>query len=227
MRPGRIGLLGGTFNPIHNGHLGIAAEVAERLHLRKILFIPSGIPPHKDPRKLVSGCHRLAMVRLAVGAFPKFEACDVEVSRPGKSYTVETVRLLQTAYPDDTLFFILGVDAFAQIHTWEKPDLLVSLCRFVVLSRPGHPFSGLPMDGLFASLDRTALARLDEGKQDTYVVSEGPNRGFYLIRIPPCRISASDIRRRIRRGEEVRNCLPPQVASYIIKHGIYQGDRDF
>jgi len=223
----RIGLLGGTFNPIHNGHLHVAKAVSDLFSLTEVLFIPVGCPPHKDPKQLLAASDRLKMVTLAVSTQPNFLTCDIEIKKSGVSYTIETIRTLKERYPDDRLFFIVGVDAFAQIETWKTPDALLQLCDFAVISRPGFPFSKLPHFGPLSKLDRMCLDQLDTGKAEIYSFPVTPKTGFHFLNIPHSEVSASDIRRRIAAGKPLKNLLPRSVQSYIIKRNLYQGDDYF
>lgn len=220
----RTGLLGGTFNPIHNGHLYVAEAVRKRVHLDRILFIPSGNPPHKKKEEIPPAEHRLEMTRLALLDRPGFELCDIEVKRPGKSYSVETVSELKRLYPDDRLFFILGTDAFIDLPTWREPERLLSLCDFVVVTRPGHPFSQLPDLGPLRKIEETdsaPLLELDRRKEGIVTVPLTSERSIHFISIPPSPISASEIRKRLAAGRGTKNLLPEPVASYIIKNKLY------
>lgn len=217
----RIGLLGGTFNPIHCGHLHIAEEVLSRLHLDRILFIPSGNPPHKTEEKLPSAADRLEMTRLALLGHPEFEVCDVEVRRPGKSYSVDTLSELKRRFPNDRLFFIIGTDAFYDLPTWREPERLLSLCDFIVISRPDSPFARLPQIGPLKTIDRTALADLDRRAAGMVLSPLPAGNAVYFLAVPPRPISASEIRRKIASGEETKKVLPDPVASYIIKNKLY------
>ncbi|HLG23174.1 MAG TPA: nicotinate-nucleotide adenylyltransferase [Candidatus Manganitrophaceae bacterium] len=223
----RIGLLGGTFNPIHNGHLQIAEEVQKKLSLDRLLFIPSGDPPHKKREQIPSAEHRLEMTRLALFPYPHFEVCDIEVKRPGKSYSIQTVTELKRLYPSEKLFFIIGTDAFFDLPTWREAERLLTLCDFAILSRPGHPFSRLPDLPLLRSIDRNALMELDRGGESVYTFRIGPEASLHFIRIAPIAVSASEIRKRLKKREETKNLLPESVSSYIIKNKLYQEDKDF
>lgn len=223
----RIGLLGGTFNPIHNGHLHIAKKVSQHLHTDFVLFIPSGIPPHKENKKIPAAHHRMAMVRLALSEIPQFKPCDLEVDRAGPSYTIETVEALKQVYPNDPLFFIIGIDAFSQIGTWKEPKRLLTLCNFVLISRPGYPFSNLANFEVFHARDRALFHELDQGKKEKCQLKISAQTAFYFISIPHSTISATDIRKRILAGEETKNLLPQSVESYIIKNNIYKEDNNF
>ena len=215
----RIGLLGGTFNPIHHGHLSVAEAVQKKLHLDRILFIPSGNPPHKK-EAIPPAEHRLEMTRLALLNHSDFELCHIEVKRPGKSYSVETISELKHRRPDDRLFFIIGTDAFSDLPTWREPERLLSLCDFVVVSRPHHPFSALPDIGPFRKTNLPILHELDQ-KQGMATLPLTAKTSIHFVSIPPNPISASEIRRRLAAGKETKNLLPEPVASYIIKNKIY------
>jgi nicotinate-nucleotide adenylyltransferase len=218
----RIGLLGGTFNPIHNGHLQIAQEVQKKLNLDSILFIPSNIPPHKADENIPSPQHRLEMTRLALQEIPHFKPCDIEIRRPGKSYTIQTISELRSLYPSDSLFFIIGMDAFYEIPTWKEADRLLTLCHFVIVSRPGHPFSRYSDFGPLRGIDPTALASLDRQERSLYTFSIGPDAALHFVTVAPNFISASEIRKKISAQKEAKNLLPEPVESYIIKNNLYR-----
>lgn len=220
----RIGLLGGTFNPIHNGHLYIAEEVRKKLYLDRILFIPSGTPPHKKEKTIPPAKHRLEMTRLALLGHPDFELCEIEVKRPGKSYSVETLSELKRLHPHDRLFFIIGMDAFVDLPTWREPERLLSLCDFVIVTRPGHPFSQFPDIGPLQEIqkvDSSRLLELDDLGKGSVTIPLTSGTSIHFLSIPPSPISASEIRKRLAAGAETKNLLPEPVASYIIKNKLY------
>lgn len=217
----RIGIFGGTFNPIHNGHLYIAEAVREKLDLNRILFIPSGNPPHKKEEEIPPAKHRLEMTRMALVGHPAFELCEIEVNRPGKSYSVETLLELKRLYPHDRLFFIIGTDAFSDLPTWRDPERLFSLSDFVVVTRPGHPFSRLPDLSLLRKADLRPLLELDRRKGGIATVPLTSGTSIHFFSIPPSPISASEIRKKLAAGTETKNLLPEPVASYIIKNKLY------
>lgn len=218
----RIGLLGGTFNPIHNGHLQIAREVDQKLHLDSILFIPSGAPPHKPDEKIPAAGHRLAMARLALHDFPRFSVSDIEVKRPGKSYSIQTIADLKALHPSDSLFFIIGMDAFYDLPTWKEAGRLLTLCHFVVVSRPGHPFSRIPDFAPLRGIDPAPLAALDRRERDLYTFPVAPGAAIHFMTTTPSPLSASAIRKQIAAGKVAKNLLPEPVESYIIKNNLYQ-----
>jgi len=224
--PLRLGLLGGSFNPVHNGHLGIARQTREALGLNQILFIPTNHPPHKPSSSLVPAQNRHEMVRLAISSDPLLALSDVEIRRPGKSYSIDTIRLLQQAYGAHTqLFFLIGLDAFLDFPSWRDPRALLQLCSFVVLSRPGLSFRSFSTVSLLPPIPLSSLTDLDAGRISQIEVSLGKQR-LTCLRLPPCAVSASDIRVRIRQGLPVANLLPPLVESYILRHHLYQEERD-
>lgn len=223
----RLGLLGGSFNPIHYGHLGITREALTRLSLTRVLFIPAGDPPHKRDGALAPAQDRYEMVRLAIADTPAFALSDIEIRRKGKSYSIDTVRELQAmSGPDAQLFFLIGLDAFLDFPSWREPQALLSCCHFVVLSRPGQSFQSLAKLPLLPPLDARALAELDTGKSRRLDVEIPASPGLTLLSLPPCPISASDIRQRVQRGASLANLLPLSVESYILQHRLYQEDRD-
>jgi nicotinate-nucleotide adenylyltransferase len=217
----RMGLLGGTFNPIHNGHLAIARQTRDALELDRLVFIPSGDPPHKAHQDLAPARDRYEMVRLAILPDPSLSISDIEVRRSGKSYSVDTVRHLQQEYGTHTaLYFLIGLDAFVELPTWHEPEMLLTLCSFVVISRPGATFQALSTLPLIPRLAHESLVDLDEGRRFRLEVPLGQNV-LICLRLPPCDVSASDIRTKIRQGLPTANLLPPQVESYILRHHIY------
>ena len=219
--PSRVGLLGGTFNPVHNGHLAIARQTRDALALERVVFIPTGDPPHKPHEALASAVARYEMVRLAIASDPSLSVSDVDVRRAGKSYSIDTVRILQEQFgPETQLYFLIGLDAFLEIPTWRDPETLLSLCSFVVLSRPGLSFQALAALPLFPRLPQASLVDLDAGRSVRLDVSVGA-QSLICLRLPPSNVSASDIRARLARGGSAANLLPPTVESYILQHHIY------
>ena len=218
----KLGIFGGTFNPIHQGHLSIADEVRKALRLSKVLFIPAGDPPHKKARQMLTARHRLAMVKLAVKNHRHFEAEDLEVHRPGKSYTIQTVKTLKKTYPPDTEWYlILGLDAFLDFPTWREAHLLTTLCRFVVVSRPGFRFRDLRRLSFLKEADPEQLTRLDQNAIDRFELSLSPSTRLILLRVNPWEVSATDIRNHFWGIKRKRNLLPRSVESYIMTHHLY------
>ncbi|WP_376794976.1 nicotinate-nucleotide adenylyltransferase [Thermogemmatispora sp.] len=201
----RVGLLGGTFDPIHYGHLVIAEEVRAALALAEVVFIPTGQPPHKPGRLVTPAEHRLAMLRLAIASNPAFSLCEIEIERPGPSYTVETLRLLRERWgPATYLAFILGADSLAEFTSWyDAAGVLAQLDCLVAVGRPGYQ----PPEGLIAALEN----RLP-GIRDRLRVVSAP----YLS------ISASDLRRRVAEGRPIKYQTPESVEAYIAQHQLYR-----
>lgn len=221
----RIGVFGGTFNPIHRCHLTIARQTLERAALDRVLFIPTGDPPHKPTQSLASVQDRLEMVRLAVDAQPFFSVSDIEARRAAKSYSIDTVRLLRAEYGAETeLFFIVGLDAFGDVGEWKQASELIREIHFIVVSRPGMTFSGLARMTWLPAMDPERLAGFETGPGDRLDLPLTSQTTLILLRLPPCPISASDIRARLRKGESVANLLPDPVESYILCHELYRED---
>jgi nicotinate-nucleotide adenylyltransferase len=219
----RIGIFGGTFNPVHYGHLRAAEEVRERLSLDRVLFIPSGNPPLKT-EDIAEAVQRFEMVRLAVRDNRSFEAVDIECASPGKSYTVNTVNTLLDRYRDSVLFFILGIDAFLDIPNWWQPDKLVSLLNFAVISRPGRRFSDLASSP-YLKVNGGLLRRLDEGETEMLSALLTSGREAVLMRVTPIDISSTQIRARVRQRLSIKYLLPEGVESFIISHKLYNKGR--
>lgn len=216
----KIGIFGGTFNPIHYGHLRAAEEVHEIFALNKILFIPAGRPPFKKP-KLIPAGHRYEMVRIAIEGNPFFDISDIEVRRRGVSYSVDTLRSLKDKYKGAEFFFILGTDAFPDLPSWKEPDKLLSLTNLIVISRPEFPFSALPSSPYLKGVSKKALRELDRGTKETLPFSIHRGGKVFLCKITGLDISASCLRRLIRTGKDIKYLLPQAVESYIISHKLY------
>jgi nicotinate-nucleotide adenylyltransferase len=189
----RLGLYGGRFDPIHLGHLLVAEAAREALALDEIQFIPSREPPHKAVAAPAE--HRHAMTLLAVTSHPAFHVSTAELRREGPSYTVDTVEGVRRARPQDELFYLVGTDAYAEIHTWHRPRDLLEQVRMVVLPRPGYTLATLAAEWL---------------EQAT------------LLKTPLWEISSTDVRARLAAGKSVRYLLPGAVAAYIAKEGLYR-----
>jgi len=222
----RIGLLGGTFNPIHNGHLQIAEEVLYWLKLDRVLFIPTGKSPQKKDREIASKGHRLKMISLVIKGH--FTLCDIEIKSARVSYTIDTISALKRLHPKDSFFFIIGTDAFSKLSEWKEPERLLALCPFVIVPRIGFPFSRLPKLSAIKEINRAALGALTQKERRSYTFSKKGKMKLFFIRIPPMRVSASEIRTRIKDKKSVDTLLPKTVLSYIMSKGLYTkaGDRN-
>ena len=198
--PRAIGLLGGTFNPVHEGHLSIAREALRLFALDAVWFIPCAVPPHKPVHDLASNADRLAMLRLAIAGEPRFAALDVEFNRPGKSYTLDTVRALQALHPADAFVFIVGADTLPELPTWHRPLDLLALVRIVSLARPGFVPAAAAID-LPPPWPEKLLADLRTGE--------------------PLAVSSREIRAKIAAGQPV-SLVPDSVLRYIEEHNLYR-----
>jgi nicotinate-nucleotide adenylyltransferase len=198
----RSGILGGTFDPIHLGHLAAAKAAMECAHLDRVLLVPSAQPPHRGAAQAPAE-DRLAMSRLAVDADTRLEVSDVEVKRGGKSYTVDTLRELHRSFPDDELFLILGWDAARLFRTWHEPEAVSTLASIVIVGRPGM------------SLPTTT---------DLKAVGMDPNRVVMCL-LPTPDISGSELRRAIAAGKSVAGKVPYAVERYIAEHHVYGDNR--
>jgi len=223
----RIGVFGGAFNPIHHCHLTIARQTREQALLDRVLFVPTGAPPHKALQSLAPAHHRLEMVRLAIASDPHFAVSDIEASRANKSYSIDTVRLLRAKLGAEAdLFFIIGLDAFLEVENWRQPSDLMQAIHFIVVSRPGMTFASLSQLSLLSSIEPATLGSFDTGHSDRAELALTSTTKLTLLRLPPCDISASDIRKRLATGHSVANLLPDSVRSYILCHGLYREAAD-
>jgi nicotinate-nucleotide adenylyltransferase len=215
----RLGVFGGTFNPVHTAHLALAEEVRERLRLDEVLFVPSGLPPHKGTA-LPPGERRLEMVRLAVRGNPFFAALDMEVKRAGRSYTVETLRELQgDSLRGRKLFFLIGMDAFREITTWREADVLPRLAHFVIFPRPGYPLEN-PVPYLPPAWNPETPGR-SRGGITRYPLDGG--KALYTVETEVFPLSATDLRRRVRTGRSIKYLVPDGVERYIKRYELYRG----
>ena len=212
----RIGVLGGTFNPIHLGHLRAAEEVAEALDLSRVLLVPSAQPPHKSGGgPLAPGALRLAWVEAACAGNPRLAACDLEVARGGASYTVDTLRALVESGAAARPVFIIGSDAFTELGSWREPKQLFALADFAVMARPGTP--GHLGDWIPDAL-RADFELAPGGDTARHRATGGTVRA---VAIPALAISSSEIRERVRRGRSIRYLVPEEVRRDIEASGVY------
>ena len=210
----RIGLFGGTFNPIHLGHLRGAEEIREAFGLQEVTFIPAAIPPHKLAEKVIDAKHRFEMVKLATAHNPFFSTTDIELSRPQKSYSIDTIRYFRERHPE--VFFILGRDAFVEIETWKEFQELFSLCNFIVMARPGS------QETLTPSPLPSALAPVFRYDQEINGWTHGSGYTLHFKAITGLDISSTKIRELIAEGKSIRYLVPGEVAAYIRKQGLYR-----
>ncbi|WP_255769500.1 nicotinate-nucleotide adenylyltransferase [Pseudarthrobacter sulfonivorans] len=190
----RLGVMGGTFDPIHHGHLVAASEVAAKFGLDEVVFVPTGQPWQKTHKQVSQPEHRYLMTVIATASNPRFTVSRVDIDRPGPTYTIDTLRDLRTQRPEADLFFITGADALAQILSWKDIDELWSLAHFVGVTRPGHVLDGM-------------------GREDVS-----------LLEVPAMAISSTDCRVRVAANNPVWYLVPDGVVQYIAKYGLYAGD---
>lgn len=198
----RVGVFGGTFDPIHYGHLIAAQEVLWALNLERVLFAPAGLPPHKRQVVISPIEQRIAMVELAIGGNPAFGLSRVDADRPGPAYSVDTARLLHRQLgPAVELSFIIGLDSLNEILSWREPQRLISLVNLAVVNRPGYAVPDL------ADLER---------------MLPGASRRVQFVDMPGIGISASELRRRVAIGQPIKYQVPEAVEDYIYDHGLYR-----
>lgn len=201
-RQPRLGILGGTFDPIHLAHLVMAQEARVKLALDRVLFVPVAVPPHKPQEAPAPLAHRMAMVALAIGGNPDFVLSRADVDRPPPHYSLDMVRLIREEWGGDAehLFFIMGLDSLRNLPAWHQPEELVKLCRLTVLCRPGHRADWEELEAHIPDI----ASRLE------------------LVEMPQMDISSTGIRRRVREGWPIRYLVPDEVEAYIQRHGLYR-----
>lgn len=199
--------MGGTFNPIHYGHLVTAEEARIQFNLDRVLFIPTGDPPHKEGQKITNAQQRYLMTVMATGSNPYFYVSRMEIDRPQPSYTMDTVKDLHKVYKDSQIFFITGTDAVLDILTWKNPAEILNLCIFIAATRPGY------------ELDRLNIIK--KRLKDELGIAD-INEKIHIIKIPALAISSTDIRNRVRTGKPIRYLLPEGVANHIYKMNFYK-----
>ena len=238
----RIGLFGGTFNPIHRGHIAVARQLRQRFPLERIYLIPARVPPHKVSRELATAAHRLAMIELALEDADDTGLClsDAELRRTGPSYTVDTVDAFRgTLDSDDRLFLIMGADAFLELDAWRRWRALLTGVSLIVMSRP-ESFTGADTASDWSALAAFAQDRLDPGytliedtliedtleedtlEEDRLRLNHPQWPSIHLVRVTDWEISSRQIRRRLSRGENIKELVPGPVAAYIASKGLYQ-----
>lgn len=197
----KIGIMGGTFDPIHNGHLIIGEYARTKLNLDKIIFIPVGIPPHKDDNKISNPSARLMMTKLAVASNLYFHLSSIEVDRVGTTYTIDTIINLKDEYKEDELYFVIGGDSIFEIEKWKSFDQLIKLCKFVVLERPGR---------IKEDMDKKIIEL-----KSSYKIE------LQKIESPLIDISSTEIRDRVKKGLSIKYLVPESVENYITEHKLY------
>ncbi len=202
-----MGLVGGTFDPIHYAHLAIAEEVRTALNLTEMVFIPAGQPPHKLGQNYTQSSHRLSMVQLAIASNPYFTLSRVEIDRQGPSYLVDTLRILHDQWgPDTQLFFVIGWDSLQEFHTWYKSaDILAQLTNLVAVRRPSY--------------------EEHIGYNELETRSPGITQRLVVVSAPQLAISSTDLRRRVAEGRPIKYQTPEAVENYIMEHGLYRENK--
>jgi nicotinate-nucleotide adenylyltransferase len=202
----KYGIMGGTFDPIHNGHLVIANEVLSLYDMDKIIFIPTGTPPHKFVKGLTSSFHRYMMTQFATMTNPDFDVSDIEATKSTVSYTIDTVKELTSGNEDDKFYFITGTDAVLDLPTWKNTEEILSHCTFIAVNRPGYIVEGL---------DKKIKAITDKYGGE-----------IFITMVPQLHISSTDIRNRISTDRPVKYLLPETVEQYILKNGLYKEKKE-
>lgn len=198
--PNKLGVLGGTFDPIHYGHLVIAEEAHARLGLQEVLIVPARVPPHKRGKRVTSEEHRVAMVRLAIASNPHFRLHTIDLDRDGPSHTADTLELLKGETGAE-LYFIIGEDSLLDLPRWHQPARILAQCRLVVMSRPGYPEPDL------RGLEHIRPASVRES---------------IVVRAPQLEISSTELRQRVAVGLPIKYQAPEAVEEYIYRHGLYR-----
>ena len=206
LRIKRIGVMGGTFDPIHTGHLVTAEEALYQFGLDEVLFVPSGHPPHKEDRESLDPASRYLMAVIATAANPRFRVTRMEIERPGPSYTIDTVRELKRLYGANTeIYFITGADAILEILTWKDPERLLREAMFIAATRPGYD-----------------LKRLEESLPEAEKERHAVHPRVLVMEVPALAISSTDIRARVREGRPITYLVPQGVREFIEKNGFYR-----
>jgi nicotinate-nucleotide adenylyltransferase len=203
-----VALFGGTFNPIHFGHLLIAEQIRTKYNLDKVIFVPTNVPPHKESADLINPKLRLIMAHLATVSNPCFEVSTFEVDRPGKSYTIDTAKYFKQYFGNETdLYFIVGADMLSEISKWKNIEELVKICRFIAVSRPGYDIKKV--------LDQQFLAAEHPGVLSDLI------ENVIVEELPMVDISASHIRRRVKEWKSIKYFVPEAVEQFIHNHQLY------
>lgn len=220
----RAGLFGGTFNPIHKGHLMVAERVLQRFSLDRLYVIPCRVPPHKIPAYLASAAQRVRMIQLALPEDSRYCLSDVEIRRSGPSYTIDTVdHLMFRTIPGAILFLVMGMDAFLEIHTWKRYRRLLEIAQPVVVSRRVE--NGLRTVDDVSRMDSYIRSRLSADYhflEETFCWRKDGGRCIHLLPTTPVDISSSRIRQRIRSGRSIDDLVPSAVSLYIEQKGLYR-----
>lgn len=198
----KIGIMGGTFDPVHYGHLVTAEGARCQFDLDQVLFLPSGIPPHKSKKKVTAAEHRYMMTVLATLTNPHFGVSRIDIDREGMSYTIDTLKIMREQYgPLAELYFITGADAIFEIMGWKDADQLLQIAHFIAATRPGFSLVELP--------------------RETQLWMDKHEDRFHVLKVPAMAISSTNIRSRVQKGHSIRYLVPEAVEHYILRHGLY------
>ena len=200
----RIGIMGGTFDPIHIGHLFAAEAARDAFSLNRVLFVPTGDPPHKRNSRLASGEDRLRMIQMAIDDNPAFILDSREIQREGTTYTIDTLRELKEEHPHDTLFFIIGGDTLLELKNWREFSAVAGLCSFIVYQRPGY--------------------HIQEQREEALFLQSSFRADIHFITGPHLEISSENIRRRLKDNLTIKYLVQEEVVIYITEHKIYKGE---
>jgi nicotinate-nucleotide adenylyltransferase len=224
----RLGIFGGTFNPVHSGHLRTAEEARYKLRLDKVIFVPAGNPPLKE-RDAVAASHRYAMATLAAASNKDFLVSDFEAVKRGKSYTVDTLQMLRKRCPGDELFFILGSDAFLDMPKWREPEKLTGMTDFIIVGRPGFSFDAIAGSPYIKNVNSEEVnSELKKEEVDSPFTIHHlrslklvSGRSAFLVPVTQMDISSTGIRRLVEEKKSIKYLLPASVERYIKKHKLY------
>jgi nicotinate-nucleotide adenylyltransferase len=213
-----IAAFGGTFDPVHNGHVEIARAIVHNFGLDRLLIVPAHRPPHKDPQGIADAYHRYAMATLATLDEPRMIVSTIELESPERPYTFETIERLQSAVGEGTrLFFVMGADSFQEINTWREPARLLSTTDVIVVTRPGHDVKSSHLDDRF----KHTVVDLGERNAESEMPDDDSHH-IYLTGYVNNSVSSTEIRRRVRDGQSIAGLVPPRVADYINKYELYR-----
>jgi len=219
----RIGLFGGTFNPIHRGHLRAASEVIKRFNLDQIYLIPAALPPHKTSGQVAKAADRLAMINLAIADLPGVTVSDVELNRPGPSYTIDTIRHFKlTLAKGARIYLIMGLDAFLEIHTWKSHQDLLEEIAFIILARPQEEYPDARQGWrILEAYIKSNLSADNHFDAEHACYSLEGKQPIYICDIWALDISSTKIRQKVKRKQRIEDFVTPEVAEYIRLKGLY------
>lgn len=221
----KSGILGGTFDPVHLGHLGLACDVLEKMHLDRVWFIPAWRSPHKPDRVSTGADHRLNMLKEALAPFPKFQISEIELQQKEISYTINTLTALHQRHPDHDWYLILGTDTFRDFAAWKQVREILQKVHLIVATRPGYPDgpTQTPLPSLMENLPFTYQLDREANGTQTFLSRE-TEKTVIFCDIEPLDISSSEIRSRIKSRLSTKKMLPPEVERYIMTHLLYQAN---